>query len=124
MGRQRRARPARLAAKLRQIRISLGLTQEQMFYRLGDTRTPLYPGHIGEFETGRREPSLLVLLAYARTISRTGGGEFLEAMLADELELPDELPANPQEAVNRRSLSPTGRRRSKNVAPRNIKPKG
>ncbi len=93
MGRQRRPRPRRLATKLRQIRTSLGLTQEQMFERLGNTSTSLRSGHIGEFETDRREPNLLVILAYARVISTTGGGEFLEALLDDDLHLPDKLPA-------------------------------
>lgn len=96
MGRQRRPRPRRLAAKLRQIRTSLELTQEQMFERLGDTGTSLHAGHIGEFETDRREPNLLVILAYARAISKTGGGEFLEALLDDHMNLPDKLPADPR----------------------------
>lgn len=96
MGRQRRPRPLRLATKLRQIRTSLGLTQEQMFERLGDTHTPLHAGHIGEFETDRREPNLLVILAYARAMSTTGGGEFLEALLDDQMNLPDKLPAHPR----------------------------
>lgn len=93
MGRQRRPRPRQLAAKLRQIRLRLGLTQEQMFERLGDTGTPLRSGHIGEFETDRREPNLLVILAYARAASATGGGELLEALLDDKMELPERLPA-------------------------------
>jgi transcriptional regulator with XRE-family HTH domain len=93
MGRQRRPRPRRLATKLRQLRVSLGLTQEQMFEHLGDTGTSLRSGHIGEFETDRREPNLLVILAYARAISITGGGEFLEALLDDDIDLPDKLPA-------------------------------
>jgi transcriptional regulator with XRE-family HTH domain len=93
MGRNRRARPARLAEKLRQIRVGLGLTQEQMFRRLGDTGSPLWPGHIGEFETDRREPNLLVILAYARAASAAGGGEILEVLLDDAMELPESLPA-------------------------------
>lgn len=94
MGRNRRARPARLAQKLRQIRVSLGLTQEQMFRQLGETGSSLWPGHIGEFEIGRREPNLLVILAYARAASATGCGEFLEVLLDDEMDLPEKLPAN------------------------------
>lgn len=104
MGRQRRPRPRRLAAKLRQIRTCLGLTQEQMFERLGDTSTSLHAGHIGEFETDRREPNLLVILAYARVISMTGGGEFLEALLDDDMDLPDKLPADPNGKRGRRRL--------------------
>jgi transcriptional regulator with XRE-family HTH domain len=104
MGRQRRPRPRRLAAKLRQIRTSLGLTQEQMFERLGDTSTSLHAGHIGEFETDRREPNLLVILAYARVTSMTGGGEFLEALLDDDMDLPDQLPADPNGRIGRKRL--------------------
>jgi transcriptional regulator with XRE-family HTH domain len=106
MGRQRRPRPRRLAVKLRQIRTNLGLTQEQMFEQLGDTGTSLHAGHIGEFETDRREPNLLVILAYARAMSMTGGGEFLEALLDDHMNLPDKLPAAPRHKRGiRRSIS-------------------
>jgi transcriptional regulator with XRE-family HTH domain len=66
MGTSRRPRPARLASKLRQIRTSLGLTQEQMGDLLTTRKSPVYPGHVSEFERGKREPSLLTLLAYAR----------------------------------------------------------
>lgn len=91
MGRSRRPRPARLAAKLRQIRLSLNLTQEQMFRRLGDTKTALYEGHITEYESGRREPPIQVLLRYARV-----AGVPMEMLADDELELPDHLPAPPE----------------------------
>ena len=66
MGRSHRPKPARLAAKLRQIRMALSLTQQQMFERLGETKTALYVGHIGLYESGQREPPLPVLLRYAR----------------------------------------------------------
>lgn len=87
MGRSRRPRPVRLAAKLRQIRTALGLTQQQMFERLGETRTPLYRGHIGEYETGSREPPMLVVLRYARV-----AGVPMEMLVDDDLDLPDALP--------------------------------
>jgi hypothetical protein len=67
-----------------------------MYERLGETGTPLWPGHIGEFETDRREPNLLVLLAYSRQISTTGKGEFLETLLDDVMDLPEKLPAKPE----------------------------
>jgi transcriptional regulator with XRE-family HTH domain len=78
----------RLAAKLRQIRTKLGLTQQQMFEHLSETRTPLYRGHIGEYETGKREPSLLVLLRYARIV-----GVSTDVLIDDELDLPEGLSA-------------------------------
>jgi transcriptional regulator with XRE-family HTH domain len=86
MGRSRRPRPLRLAKKLRQIRTALGLTQQQMFERLGKTGTPLYRGHIGEYETGKREPPMLVVLQYARVADVP-----MEMLVDDDLNLPDHL---------------------------------
>jgi transcriptional regulator with XRE-family HTH domain len=79
-----------MAVKLRQIRTALGLTQQQMFDRLGETRTPLYRGHIGEYETGTREPPMLVVLQYARV-----AGVPMELLVDDDLDLPDKLPCMP-----------------------------
>lgn len=87
MGRSRRPRPTRLPAKLRQIRTALGLTQQQMFELLGETRTPLYRGHVGEYETGSREPPMLVVLRYARVV-----GVPMELLVDDDLDLPGMLP--------------------------------
>jgi hypothetical protein len=75
-----------------------------MFERLGDTGTSLHAGHIGEFETDRREPNLLVILAYARVMTTTGSGEFLESLLDDYMDLPDKLPADPSGKGGRRRL--------------------
>jgi transcriptional regulator with XRE-family HTH domain len=44
---------------------------------------------ISEYESGRREPSLWVLLAYAQL-----AGVHLENIVDDNLELPDKLPGN------------------------------
>jgi transcriptional regulator with XRE-family HTH domain len=87
MGRSHRPRPARLAQKLRQVRISLDLTQQEMFERLGETKTALYPGHIGLYELGQREPPLPVLLRYARI-----AGVYVDVLIDDELDLPVRLP--------------------------------
>jgi len=87
MGRSRRPRPTRLAAKLRQIRTALGLTQQQMFERLGDAETSLYRGHVGEYETGKRVPPLPVLLQYARV-----AGVYVDVLIDDDLDLPERLP--------------------------------
>lgn len=97
MGTNRRPQPARLAEKLWTIRARLGLSQEQMVERLDYHKSPLYPSQISLFEQGKREPPVLILLHYARMISTTGGGEFLEAILEDDMELPDTLPADPRE---------------------------
>jgi transcriptional regulator with XRE-family HTH domain len=71
MGRSTRARPKRLGAKLRQIRTSLGLTQPEMIKALGVKGARLHPSNISEFESNRREPSLLVLLAYSNLSGHT-----------------------------------------------------
>jgi transcriptional regulator with XRE-family HTH domain len=75
--------PDRLAEKLHDIRITLGLTQEQMIERLGYKKTPLFPGHISGYERGVREPPLLVLLQYARLIRVP-----MEVLVDDSLQLP------------------------------------
>ncbi len=86
MGTSRRPRPARLASKLRQIRTSLGLTQEQLGDLLSTRKSAVYPGHVSEFETGKREPSLLAILAYAK-VARIS----VETLIDDHLELPASL---------------------------------
>lgn len=77
-----RPQPRRLAVKLRAIRIRLELTQQQMAGVVRHRRSPVYPGHISEFETGQREPSLLVLLNYARA-----GKINVERLIDDDLEI-------------------------------------
>lgn len=86
MGRSHRPRPVRLADKLRQLRILLGLTQQQMYESLGETKTALYPGHIALYESGQREPPLVVLLQYARTADIP-----MEVLIDDEQDLPENL---------------------------------
>jgi len=90
MGRSHRPMPRRLAEKLYYIRRHLDLTQEQMVERLKtklrqsyEDDLPLYPGHISEYERGRREPPLVVLLQYARLAEVP-----LENLVDDGLNLP------------------------------------
>lgn len=82
-----RERPERLAEKLLQIRTALGLSQGEMLSRLG-MGDKIYRFYISNFETGRREPTLLVLLEYARAAN-----VYVEALIDDELDLPDKLPS-------------------------------
>lgn len=86
MGSQRRPQPLHLPSKLLRLRQSLNLTQEQMARRLETKRSPVYPTHISEFERGLREPSLLVLLQYARLI-----GVSTDMLIDDNLALPPKL---------------------------------
>ena len=101
MGQSPRPRPKRLAAKLRQIRALLGLTQEQMAEALRHIEAPPQPGHVSEFESGRREPSLLFLLAVARL-----AGVPMEVLVDDELDLPEKLPVNRKRDSVRRASKP------------------
>lgn len=48
---------------------------------------------ISGYERGVREPSLLVLLEYARA-----AGVYMDALVDDELDLPVKLPASPKNA--------------------------
>jgi len=45
---------------------------------------PLYPSGISEYERGKREPPLLVLLKYARL-----AGVSTDVLIDDKLKLPD-----------------------------------
>ena len=56
--------PQHLAAKLRRIRKSLGLTQPKLIERLNVAG--ICSVYICQYESGRTEPTLIVLLAYAR----------------------------------------------------------
>jgi transcriptional regulator with XRE-family HTH domain len=86
MGRTARSRPARLAEKLLQIRVSLGLSQNDMIRRLGLSDT-LYQSNISGFELSEREPSLPILLRYAQV-----AGVYVDVLIDDQLDLPVNLP--------------------------------
>lgn len=102
MGRSRRPRPDRLAAKLLRIRLTLGLTQQQMFEHLNYQKSPLLPPHISDFELDKREPALAVLLCYARM-----AGVALEVLADDGLDLPARFSIQPQ-STQVRGLVPFG----------------
>jgi transcriptional regulator with XRE-family HTH domain len=76
----KRPRPACLSAKLLAIRKHLGLSQIKMTMAL---KADLAYHRISEFESGRRDPSLMVLLQYARAANVS-----VESLIDDELELP------------------------------------
>ena len=89
MGRKPRLRPKRLAEKLRQVRIGLGLSQSEMLNRLG---FDIHYSRISEYELGKNEPALPILLRYARL-----GGVIVDVLIDDELDLPAKLPAKPKD---------------------------
>lgn len=82
-----RERPKRLAEKLLQIRLALGLSQSEMLRYVGIEKSG-YRHYISHFETGTREPTLKVLLEYARVAN-----VLMEVLADDELDLPDTLPS-------------------------------
>lgn len=86
MGRGTRDKPKRLPEKLLQIRIALDLSQNGMVRRLGLTED-LSQEYISGFERGIREPSLNVVLKYARA-----AGVCMDVLVDDGLELPPKLP--------------------------------
>ena len=86
MGKGPRPKPQRLAQKLLGIRRALGLTQIELVMEMGINESSVYK-HISEYESGRREPSLLLILAYARI-----AGVHVEEIINDLLDLPDKLP--------------------------------
>jgi transcriptional regulator with XRE-family HTH domain len=85
MGRQPREKPARLGDKLLTVRRLLGYSQTQMSRALG---LKINYSAISNYELGTREPSLLLLLKYAR-LARVP----VEFLLDDNLDLPEHLPA-------------------------------
>jgi transcriptional regulator with XRE-family HTH domain len=87
----RRPAPKRLGEKLLQIRMALGLSQTGIVNRLDYEESPLYAAQISNFEQGKREPPLQLLLAYARLANIP-----LEILADDMLDLPDKLPAKPK----------------------------
>jgi transcriptional regulator with XRE-family HTH domain len=78
-------KPERLGDKLRQMRDAFGLSQNGMIRRLGLTGE-LSRARLSEFETGTREPSLLVLLRYAKA-----GKVPMDVLVDDTVDLPGRL---------------------------------
>lgn len=90
MGQSSRPRPARLSQKLVEIRTKLQLSQNELISKLGLT-DDVTQARISAYERGIREPSLTVLLKYARA-----AGIYVDVLIDDELDLPKDLPASPR----------------------------
>lgn len=88
MGKGSRPKPGRLAEKLREIRLALGLSQAEMHRRLELEEEVEYT-NISKYELGRNEPPLSTLLRYARV-----AGVHMEDLVDDEMNLPEKLPSN------------------------------
>jgi transcriptional regulator with XRE-family HTH domain len=82
MGRVSREKPERLAEKLLKIRIDLELSQNQMLEKLGLSEK-VFRSAVSGYELGTREPTLPILLKYARL-----AGISTDVLIDDELDLP------------------------------------
>jgi transcriptional regulator with XRE-family HTH domain len=87
MGTASRPKPQRLAEKLLQIRLALGLSQNEMIRRLG-FEDKIFQGTLSAYERGLREPALPILLEYARAAN-----VYVDALIDDSFDLPEKLPS-------------------------------
>lgn len=79
MGKKPRPRPQRLATKLLAIRQGLCFSQSEMIRLL---RVQVSTARISEYESGTREPSLIVLLRYAKV-----AGVCVDELIDDDVQL-------------------------------------
>ena len=63
---RRRAMPKKLGKKLLQIRLRLGMSQREIVKALDYTATPLRASQVSQYAQGQREPTMMLVLAYAR----------------------------------------------------------
>lgn len=99
-----RRNPERLAEKLLRIRNSLGISQRGLIRQMSLTND-LTQAEVSMFESGRRVPSLLVLKEYADI-----AGVWLDVLVSDDLDLPEDLPCAPKnEGIKRKKAGQKGR---------------
>lgn len=84
MGSASRVKPKKLAGKLLAIRERLDCTGLQLANKLSDDRVTVQRTDIPRFEKGIREPSLVILLRYAKL-----AGVSTDILIDDERELPE-----------------------------------
>jgi transcriptional regulator with XRE-family HTH domain len=106
MGKQTRKRPKRLPEKLLEIRQKLGLSQNGMVRRMG-LEDEIERDYISKYERGTLEPSLWVLLQYARVSNM-----WVDVLIDNDLDLPEKLPSKlKSEGVKKKRLARAGTRR-------------
>jgi len=96
MARYARLKPRRLTEKLLQIRIGLGLSQNQMLRKLG-LGDEYFRSSISSYELGGSQPPLPILLRYAHL-----AGVCLDVIVDDDLNLPNRLPGKPTHSLSGR----------------------
>jgi transcriptional regulator with XRE-family HTH domain len=82
MERSLRERPEKLPEKLLHIRLGLGLSQNEMLVKL-ELSDKVSRSAVSEYELGTLEPSLIVLLKYARLVKIS-----TDVLIDDSLDLP------------------------------------
>lgn len=101
-----RPKPERLAEKLRQIRLALGLSQSEMLKRL-EVEDQIDYTRISGYESDLREPPLMILLRYARV-----AGVYVEDLIDDELDLPEKLPGTARRQGIKHKPTPRTKKRA------------
>ena len=79
---KRRAMPKKLGKKLLQIRMNLGMSQREIVKALKYHDTPLRASQISQYEQGQREPTMMLVLAYARLAKVS-----VESLIDDKMKL-------------------------------------
>lgn len=97
MGKGKRARPRFLGEKMRTIRGTLGLSQNEILRRLGLDQE-FTRAEVSAYERGVREPPSKVLLKYS-ALARV----WVNVLIDDDLNLPSSLPAKGMHAGVTRS---------------------
>jgi transcriptional regulator with XRE-family HTH domain len=105
MAKAARRKPERLAEKLLEIRLKLGLSQNEMIRRIG-LEDELQQDYISKFERGILVPPLHVLLAYA-----DAANVWVEALIKDSVDLPADLPSRVKHEGVKRAGTSKGRRK-------------
>lgn len=108
MGTARRAIPKRLPSKLRSIRELLNLSQEQLIEKIKELGLAgkLDRSYVSGWESGKREPTLEVLLHYSEL-----AGVWVNVIIDDDVDLPSRLPCSPMHAGIRSRNVNRGRKR-------------
>ncbi len=105
MGTKERSKPQRLAGKLLQIRLSLGLSQNGIINHLG-IEDSAAQNTISSYELGKREPPLPILLLYAHAANI-----YADVLIDDDLDLPDKIP-NSKKSEGILRISKRGKKKS------------
>jgi transcriptional regulator with XRE-family HTH domain len=105
MGSKPRLKQKRLGGKLLQVRNALGLSQTEMLRRLGVEDLIPYT-QISKYESGVSDPPLIILLQYTYA-----AGVNMEALVDDNIDLPERLPGNVNQEKIKRAYPPHRKKR-------------